>query len=195
MIDETIICNDYKAAKDKQKQIGILAELNAVDTDVITDILHRHGLMRDEIVKPIKKAKTIDWTKYDDKVTELLNEGYTVNQIARRLYISAQAIYDRRQVLKKKHDICAALPQQKTEKAEENTESIKKRDDSMPTENNKVITFDEYLKKLMTKGFNDWSKFINYYEVLKTSGFEIESAIIDLKNGSFAISGKGKIND
>ena len=42
-LSESQMITLYRDAKDKEKQITILAELNACGTDTITDILRRHG--------------------------------------------------------------------------------------------------------------------------------------------------------
>jgi len=42
-LSESQMITLYRDAKDKEKQITILAELNACGTDTIIDILRRHG--------------------------------------------------------------------------------------------------------------------------------------------------------
>jgi len=56
VLDEDGICRGYKMAKDKAKQLQILADLNAIKKKDVIEILAKYGLITDQ--PPIKSGKS-----------------------------------------------------------------------------------------------------------------------------------------
>lgn len=71
-VDE--ILRSYKDVKDKNKMIGILADLNATKKQVILDLLTEHGVISDEPKeKGISKPKRAPCTKWTAELKEAIN--------------------------------------------------------------------------------------------------------------------------
>ena len=134
MLDEGLICREFKQAKNKNEQIKILAELNDIDPQIILDILQKNGLIsgiQRTLPKkgaPEKKKQKTNalWTpELIDSMVGLLDEGYTNGDIAERLGVDKHSVEnkvyslrkqgiipkERRQVMPTK----AALPKAKQE--------------------------------------------------------------------------------
>lgn len=78
------IVSSYKSAKNKKRQINILAELNGVDSYTIRKILKDAGCDLDEINS--KGSKNKKWTdEILDEMRRLIEEGYSFQQIAEKM--------------------------------------------------------------------------------------------------------------
>jgi hypothetical protein len=100
MTKADIIAN-YKQAKDKVKQVSILAQLNACPVSEIKAILYEAGLIDAEPVVPAadKKARRA-WTAEDDaELRRLFEAGYADRAIAAALERGRPAVSERRRVL------------------------------------------------------------------------------------------------
>jgi hypothetical protein len=101
------IVSDYRQAKDPEKQIKVLAELNAVKPAVIKDVLIKHGEIRPE--KEKEKMATAKWTS--DDVSFMLEKkklGLTAEQIAQKMGRTKGAIYAKLKELRDKGKEIAA---------------------------------------------------------------------------------------
>lgn len=104
------IVASFRDAANKNKQIGILSDLNSCKPEDIMEILARHGAItgvkkkepeKKEADKP-KREKSTKWTpELDAEVSRLASEGLKITEIAERLGMNVQAIYDRRSALSK----------------------------------------------------------------------------------------------
>lgn len=110
IMSEFEIVADFKSALNKNKQIGILSDLNDCKPDDIMEILKRHNAIQgmpkiaetNEAKPKVKKAPNTKWTsELDAQITKLASEGHTIAEIAEWLGMNAQAIYDRRRALSK----------------------------------------------------------------------------------------------
>lgn len=164
MIDKAIICNDYKLAKDKNKQIKILAELHACSVEKITEILSKEGLISGIPGAKKKRAPGVNWAIMDAEVSKLSKEGLSLAEIAERLGINKQAIYDRRKRLKASFDKNSCASSQGNKK-KASSETIKKQCFDAPNPR----------------------QIINH---LTASGHEITRAVVDLLTDKFFIISK-----
>lgn len=102
------IVASYRQAKDPQKQIGILAQLNGCMPKAITSILEQEGVIelavitdtswRKEAVKtePLKTRKA--YKRVDpDRIKELYDAGYTDAQIMEKMNIGKSSVQRWRQ--------------------------------------------------------------------------------------------------
>jgi len=84
---EADICREYRQAKDKQKQISVLADMNACASGEIIALLVRNG----EKVEPGAKGREGDAMKgrgWDtEKAMALYNEGKTDQEIAEAVFV------------------------------------------------------------------------------------------------------------
>lgn len=97
---EEEICRDYRLAKNKNKQLRILAELNGCDVRRVYEILAGQGLISGVSKKMTKRPKqkgankmALQWT--EGAINQLLRwreEGLTQLEIAERLGISKSAV-------------------------------------------------------------------------------------------------------
>jgi hypothetical protein len=110
IMSEFEIVADFKSALNKNKQIGILSDLNDCKPDDIMEILKRHNAIQgmpktaetNDVKPKVKKAPNTKWTsELDAEVSKLASEGHTIAEIAEWLGMNAQAIYDRRRSLSK----------------------------------------------------------------------------------------------
>jgi hypothetical protein len=95
------IIAEYKQAKDKVKQVSILAQLNACPVSEIKAVLYEAGLIGAEPVVPAadKKARRA-WTAEDDaELRRLFEAGYADRAIAAALDRGRPAVSERRRVL------------------------------------------------------------------------------------------------
>ena len=81
MISKSEIERQLKFAKDPEKQLEIIAQLNCVSVAKIKKVLEGEGNLGDLIV--IKKPGMLwKWTDVEiDRIVELYNEGYTLKAI------------------------------------------------------------------------------------------------------------------
>lgn len=73
MMTESEICASYRNAKSSRSQIGILADLNAVDKSVIEKILKDHGVYNSKR-GPKPKAAVIN-KDFEEAVDKMVEEG------------------------------------------------------------------------------------------------------------------------
>lgn len=102
------IVSDYRQAKDPEKQIKVLAELNAVKPAVIKDVLIKHGEIQPD-KKEKEKMATAEWTS--DEVAFMLEKkklGLTAEQIAQKMGRTRWAIYAKLKELRDKGKEIAA---------------------------------------------------------------------------------------
>lgn len=95
------IIAEYKQAKDKVKQVSILAQLNACPVSEIKAVLYEAGLIDAEPVVPAA-AKTTHkaWTAADDaELRRMFEAGYADRAIAAALERGRPAVSERRRVL------------------------------------------------------------------------------------------------
>ncbi len=186
------ICRSYSEAKNKGAQIGILADLNLCSKKSIRDILCENGLIaepkppsfvksgretavgKDEEV-PIRRinerAAPVDWSVMDREVSKLAAEGLKATQIAERLGISAQAIYDRKRKYKKEAENIMNESKPKPAKKE-----ILEVTAGVPKE-------------------ADYSVLGKVVKLLTDAGFPIVYATYDFKEGNFSLMAEVKQND
>lgn len=171
-LDEDLIANDYKFAKDKNAQIKILAELNACSESDIINILAKKNLIPGLPKKEkLKRAKPVIWTpELDREVQTLHREGLTIVEIAERLGINKQSIYDRRAYFNK----IAKNQNSKPESKDKPLKRIKTVDDEQKERNTKMDKIEalETAKKM-----------------LEYNGFNVNLCHIDIIGKTFRISG------
>ena len=95
MMDATEIVNSYKYAKNKNAQIGILAELNACSKEQIINILAEQGAVPGlpAIKSSSPKPPRMTWTgELRRELVRLAEEGLTDEQIGERLGCSSKAV-------------------------------------------------------------------------------------------------------
>ena len=178
-IDEGLICREYRQAADKNKQVGILADLNDCKKEVILEILSRHG----EITglpakkktedassfpgaKPAYSSKGFKWTpEADAEVSRLSKEGLKLNEIAERMGITAQAIYSRRKYLSNIGK--ADKPKKKTDIAKSNDNCNEKK-----------------------AGFDVMTVSEKIIAELKKAGWKVETWCVDVLTETFCITGE-----
>lgn len=181
-IDEGLICREYKSAADKNKQVGILAELNDCSKEVILEILSRNGAISGVPIKkkteeassfsgakPAYSSKGFKWTaEADAEVSRLSKEGLLLKEIAERMGISVQSIYSRRKYL-------SSLGK---------TDKPKKRDDKpiATTKSNDNCNERKAGLDVMTTS----EKVIS---LLKDAGWKVECWNVNVIDGTFVITG------
>lgn len=104
VMDKGLIIREYEQSRDKNSQIAILADLNGVSVDEIMNVLIEAGKISGiPFAKQKKKrAESVNWTpELDAEVSRLAKEGLSLIEIAERLGMNKQCIYDRRSHLKK----------------------------------------------------------------------------------------------
>lgn len=98
MLNEGEICREYRQAKNKNRQIEILAELNATKPQVILDILQANGCISGLTArlkqKPQQgKRQCAKWDEAMEKeLRSLLEQGLSNLEIAERLGVSEGAV-------------------------------------------------------------------------------------------------------
>jgi len=120
------IAADFRQAKNKERQIGILADLNACKKDRIINILHEKGVLKDMKVDVIK-AK------------QLYDQGLTDNKIAEELGVSGEAIRQWRKGAGLKNNF---LLQREAAKAIKVTEGITITETTAPSADQSVVVTD-----------------------------------------------------
>ena len=76
------ICREYRQAKDKAAQVGILADLNSCSKAEIRDILLQHGIQ----AKSRKIAVRVSWTAEEEQLCRQLVElGASRAEIVKRI--------------------------------------------------------------------------------------------------------------
>ncbi len=172
-MDEGLIIRDYAQAKDKNEQIKILADLNGVSPEVIASFLMDKGIIAGGIKKKQRKA-SFKWdAAADAEVSRLSKEGLQLKEIAERLGVTPQSIYDRRLRLSKAvttSEVKAASVKENKSKASGNDKSRYKESGGMKA--GSVSVFEQILEKL------------------RSIGFEVSECKIDLLNKSFIIQGR-----
>ena len=74
------ICREYRQAKKKAAQIGILADLNSCSKDEIREVLQRNGIQ----VKIRKRAPNVTWTAEEIEICRSMAEqGVPRKEIAK----------------------------------------------------------------------------------------------------------------
>lgn len=105
-MSEFEILQDYKSAKDKNKQISILADMNLCSCEEIIEILMKNGAVSGVKKKKIpgaKRAKRIKWTKeMENDVLRFFNEGDSIERIADKMGLSEGAVRSKLANLKAK---------------------------------------------------------------------------------------------
>lgn len=98
MLNEGEICREYRQAKNKNRQIEILAELNATKPQVILDILQANGCisgLKAQLKQEPKQGKR-QCAKWDEamerELRSLLEQGVSNLEIAERLGVSEGAV-------------------------------------------------------------------------------------------------------
>ena len=87
------ICREYRQAKKKAAQVGILADLNSCSKAEIRDILQRHGIQ----ARVANKAANDTWTEEEERLCKQLTEqGLYPAEIAKQI-----PKHDRRAVARK----------------------------------------------------------------------------------------------
>lgn len=98
MLNEGEICREYQQAKNKNRQIEILAELNATKPQVILDILQANGCISGLTAHLKQKPKQGErqCAKWDEamekELRSLLEQGISNLEIAERLGVSEGAV-------------------------------------------------------------------------------------------------------
>lgn len=92
--DKGFICMLYRQSKQKQKQIGVLAELYACSEEQIAEVL---GLSAEDIAPPAKKV-AVNRRQYSSEtraalVTAVLVDGEQITKAARRYSVKRQTAY------------------------------------------------------------------------------------------------------
>lgn len=102
VMDKGLIIREYEQSRDKNAQIAILADLNECSVDEIMNVLIDAGKISGITKAKAKRAESVKWTpELDAEVSRLASEGLSIVEIAERLGINKQCIYDRRALLKK----------------------------------------------------------------------------------------------
>lgn len=90
-MSEFEILQDYKSAKDKNKQISILADMNLCSCEEIIEILMKNGAVSG--VKKKKSTQRINWTtEMENDVLRLSQEGDSIERIADKLGLKEGAV-------------------------------------------------------------------------------------------------------
>ena len=106
------ICYSYKTAKDKEMQIDILADLNAVSVLQIEKILQKRGVLERNI-----RESHYGWSKeLTDKLIELYNKGYATRFIAMELKCKKVANVQQKIIRLKKEGRLKSRPKQRNNK-------------------------------------------------------------------------------
>ena len=113
MTDGEIITS-YCQAKNKKKQIGILADLNGMTRAEIEDILIAAGFkikrrpdpFRDELTKDGQKRTFRKWTAEEDRtLIRMAKEGKTIKEICVKLKRATSSVCERRRLWKREGKI------------------------------------------------------------------------------------------
>ena len=137
------ICRDYRLAKNKNKQLRILAELNGCDVRRVYEILAGQGLISGVSRKMTKRPKqkgankmALQWT--EGAINQLLRwreEGLTQLEIAERLGISKNAVNCKLMRLKEAGLLPKKTKESKPQKAQTDAEKPAK-----PAGSEKLLT-------------------------------------------------------
>ena len=196
--DEGWIVREYQQALNKNNEIKILAELNVCTTDDIIELLKEHGAIKgfpssQSNTAGVKKvrAESVKWTaELDAEVARLYKDGVKIKEIAERLGINKQAIYDRRSHFNKmakkfEEDFAPKV----TEEKESDVKDII--NEAKPIEANvnstEVIAEAEKATEVEKLTASD---LLNAFIVLcKEHGVELSECSVDLLSGVFCIRG------
>ena len=179
VMSEFEIVADFKSAANKNKQIGILSQLNNCKPEQIMEILAKNGAItgvkKQETAPKVKRAESTKWTpELDAEVTRLAKEGLKITEIAERLGIKKQAIYDRRNALSKAVGYKKTVADKPKVKNNDTVES------AMTHKEDKEKVFDV---KAMAKEIK------NIFDVC---GYDVSYFNIDMLTGTLNISAKEK---
>lgn len=182
IMDEHQIVMDFKNAANKNKQIMILSQLNNCTTDDILEILANHGaitgIKREKKEEPKVKTvrgKNTEWTpELDAELKKLTAEGLSGDEIAERMGIKKQAIFDRRSYLKKLNGKAVSYKQSK------------------PTDEEKEgVT--ETMTKTVTSAMPDIRDIAkNLMDVFGVMGYDLSIFNFDVLSGTISIVAKEK---
>ena len=165
-MDKGLIIREYRQAKDKNEQVKILAELNGVHPEVITSFLMSEGVIAGAVKKQRKNPFKWD-AEADAEVSRLSKEGFSLKEIAERLGVTPQSIYDRRKRLSKAVT-ASEVKAAKAVKAHTGKTDYKERGNMKA---GTVSMFEEIVAKL------------------RSVGLEVDECKVDLLNKSFIIQG------
>ena len=166
-MDKGLIIREYRQAKDKNEQIKILAELNGVHPEVITSFLMSEGVITGAVKKKQRKSPFKWDADADAEVSRLSKEGFSLKEIAERLGVTPQSIYDRRRRLSMAVT-ASEVKAAKAVKADTGKTDYKERSNMKA---GSVSVFEEIIKMLCSVGL------------------EVSECKIDLLNKSFIIQG------
>ena len=183
------IVADFKSAANKNKQIGILSDLNNCKPEDIMEILARHGAItgvkkkepeKKEADKP-KREKSTKWTpELDAEVSRLASEGLKITEIAERLGISVQAIYDRQRRFMKSTGESLYNKGKKEKFVKEAAENIEKGTEKL-------------MNNVMTKEMPDIRDVAkNLADVFDVMGYGLSTFSFDVLSGTINIVAKEK---
>ena len=114
VMDKGLIIREYEQSRDKNAQIAILADLNGCSVDEIMNVLIDAGKISGIPKAKAKRAENVKWTpELDAEVSRLASEGLSIVEIAERLGMNKQCIYDRRSLLKKEAEKLAGYVKEK----------------------------------------------------------------------------------
>lgn len=88
-VNEYEICREYRTAKHKSAQIGILADLYLITREEVREILVRNGLIEEKKKAPARVSYT---PKLYDKVRRYDARGLPQREIAKRMKMSSGQI-------------------------------------------------------------------------------------------------------
>lgn len=188
VMDEHQIVMDFKNAANKNKQIMILSQLNNCTTDDILEILANHGAMtgikrekkEESKVKTIR-GKNTEWTpELDAELKKLTAEGLSGDEIAERMGIKKQAIFNRRSYLKKLNGKAVSY-----KKSEPN---------KVTKEEKEGVT--ETMTKTVTNAMPDIRDIAkNLMDVFGVMGYDLSIFNFDVLSGTISIVAKEKTAD
>lgn len=183
MMTEFEIVKSFREALNKNKQVGILSDLNSCKPEVIMEILKRNNAISGVPKQPeptaakpkVQRAKNTNWTpELDAEVTRLAKEGLKITEIAERLGINKQAIYDRRSALSKAVNGVPKRPYNRKPKQE-----------TIPTEKNTEVNNMHDIRAMAKEIKN----------IFDVCGYDVSCFNIDMITGTLNITAKEKTAD